>query len=121
MTLDDAKPTVSSEEQHQVERDAAILYRSFLKYVLKRPDRGAVSLHRKSHASFLLKPLGQLPGRASAFLDISTHEYRCITVTQIQGAMHPALMQQGLGSRSGHHRACVSWELTKNWTEWPVV
>lgn len=62
MTLDDAKPTVSSEDQHKVERDVAILYRSFLKFILKSPESGAVDLHRGSHASFLLGPLGQLPG-----------------------------------------------------------
>ena len=64
MAIDDSKPTVSSDDQHKVERDAASLYRPLFKYILREPDPGVIELRRKSHTSFLLRALGKLPGRA---------------------------------------------------------
>eukprot|EP00892_Ulva_mutabilis_P003941 jgi/Ulvmu1/1919/UM012_0079.1 len=71
MAIDDSQPTVSSADQHKVERDAALLYRSLFKYILKTPDSSAIDLHRQSHANFLLRALGSLPGGYASGLDAS--------------------------------------------------
>jgi hypothetical protein len=60
--IDDGFPTVTSEEQQEVEQNVCHLYRALFKHMQKSVDTDAVKLRSKNHANFLTTAFRELPG-----------------------------------------------------------